>query len=123
MKLELVVVIEGGAAPSRVGDDHGVGEGGQRVPNDGHLHGVARRQVPQDACEGKTGQPPVSRYAAEHTPSVLFFLLSVCADSSMNRPDKDKHTLTHTHTHGSSICLYENSSRPHSRFQNGFHLK
>lgn len=77
MKLELVVVIEGGAAPSRVRDDHRVGEGGQRVPNDGHLHGVARGQVPQDACEGKTGDPPVSRYAAELTPSVFVFV-SVC---------------------------------------------
>lgn len=35
-----VVVPLGDAAPARVRDDHRVGQRGQRVADDGHLHGV-----------------------------------------------------------------------------------
>lgn len=37
------------AAPARVGDDDRVGQRGQSVPDNGHLHRVARGEVPQDA--------------------------------------------------------------------------
>lgn len=37
--------------PARVGNQHFVGEGMQRVIHDLHLHRVVGRQVPQSACE------------------------------------------------------------------------
>jgi len=38
--------------PARVGDDHSVGQHGEGVLDDGHLQGVARRQVPQNTWGG-----------------------------------------------------------------------
>lgn len=47
-----VVVPLWDAAPARVRDDHRVGQRGQRVTDDGHLHSVTWRQVPEDAWGG-----------------------------------------------------------------------
>lgn len=45
-----VVMVIGGGVPVGVGNDDAVGEHGQRVLDDGHLQGVARRKVPQHTC-------------------------------------------------------------------------
>lgn len=50
-----------GCIPSRVGDDHGVGQHGQSILDDGHLQGVTRRQVPQNACERGQGERRLNR--------------------------------------------------------------
>lgn len=52
LKLDSVFVAVRHAAPTRMWNDHGVGERAQSVTDDGHLHCIARRQVPQDTCEG-----------------------------------------------------------------------
>lgn len=49
LELDLVFVAVGCGAPARVGDDHRVGQRAQGVADDGHLHRVARGEVPQDA--------------------------------------------------------------------------
>lgn len=50
LELDLVFLVVRGAAPARVGDDDRVDQRGQSVADDGHLHRVARRKVPQDTC-------------------------------------------------------------------------
>lgn len=40
LELDLVVVAVRDAAPARVWDDHRVGQRGQRVADDGHLHRI-----------------------------------------------------------------------------------
>ena len=52
LELDLVVFAVRDAAPARVGDDHRVGQRAQGVADDGHLHRVARGEVPQDTCRG-----------------------------------------------------------------------
>lgn len=54
-----VVVVSGGGVPVGVGNDDAVGEHGQRVLDDWHLQGVARRKVPQHTCiQTSTGPSP-----------------------------------------------------------------
>lgn len=53
LELDLVLVAVRDAAPARVRDDDRVGQRAQSVADDGHLHRVARREVPQDAWRGK----------------------------------------------------------------------
>lgn len=46
-----MIIIEGGAVPSRVGHYHSVCQRGQSISNDCHLHGITRRQVPENPLE------------------------------------------------------------------------
>lgn len=41
VKLDFVFVVVRGAAPARVGNDDRVGQRGQSIADDGHLHRVA----------------------------------------------------------------------------------
>lgn len=55
LELDFVFVTVRHAAPARVGDDDRVGQRAQSVADDGHLHRVARGQVPQDAYGCRKG--------------------------------------------------------------------
>lgn len=49
LEFDFVFVTMRDAAPARVGDDDRVGQRGQGVADDGHLHCVTGGEVPQDA--------------------------------------------------------------------------
>lgn len=49
LELDLMFVAVRDAAPARVWDDDRVGERGEGVADDGHLHRVTGGEVPQDA--------------------------------------------------------------------------
>lgn len=51
LELDLVFVAVRDGAPARVRDDDRVCQCGQSVADNGHLHRITRRQVPQDALQ------------------------------------------------------------------------